>query len=68
MTPRILASATGRSKLIEAEMVKTVGEASFRGKTEFSFRHIPIVRYLLDIQLEMLTQLLDMSLDFRREV
>lgn len=39
MTPRILASATGRSKLIEAEMVKTVGETSFRGKTEFSFRH-----------------------------
>lgn len=37
MTPRILALATRRSKLIEAEIGKTVNEANFRGKSEFSF-------------------------------
>lgn len=37
MTPRILALATRRSKLIEAEMGKTLNEANFRGKTEFDF-------------------------------
>lgn len=37
MTPRILALATRRSKLIEAETGKTVNEANFRGKTEFDF-------------------------------
>lgn len=37
MIPRFLASATGRSKLLEIEMEKTVDGESFRGKTEFNF-------------------------------
>lgn len=36
MIPRFLASATGRSKLLEIEMEKTVDGESFRGK-QFNF-------------------------------
>lgn len=58
MTPRYLVSATERSKLLEAEMGKTVDGASSRGK-QSSVWDILILRCLLNIQTDMLSKQLD---------